>query len=165
MYKIQYSKRALILTKNGENLMELKYHKWSFTKGDFYIGDDYISLKPQNIWMRKLDILKNNVDVGDIIFNWKGQIIVQMEDLHYKRQEFLMKPKGFLSRHYEVFNSNEKLVFRIIPKFSWKGFIYYYNIEIDHFSYSKEELIFFEELFMYLTFGLKLQMSQAAGAV
>lgn len=163
-YFINKEKRSYSLIKDNEALIEMKYHKWSYAKGDCYVGEKFVSIKPQNVWMRKLDILKNNVDVGDIIFNWKGHIIIQIEDENYKMQEYLMKPNGFWKRNYTVYNSNEKVLFHLHPKFSWKTFGTNFTVEIEEFAFNDKELAFLEELMVYMVFGINLQMAQAGAA-
>jgi hypothetical protein len=163
-YKIKRLKGSFILLKDDELLFEVLYHKWSVSKADFYIDETFVSLKPQNIWMRKLDILKNNVDVGDIIFNWKGHFIIQVEDETYKMNDFLIKPVGFWKRQYEVYNSIDKPLFKILPKFSWKSFGHDFEIEIDHFSFKESEIKLMEELMVYAVFGIIIKLTQASGA-
>lgn len=163
-YTINKLKRSFTLSKNDKELVELKYHKWSYAKGDFYLGEKFVSINPQNVWGRKLDILKNNVDVGDIIFNWKGHVIIQIEDVNYKMQEYLMKPSGFMHRVYTVYNSNDRVLFKIHPKFSWKSFRTNFSIEIEEFSFNDKELTFLEELMVYMVFCINLKMAQSNSA-
>mgnify|MGYP001165742152 CR=1 FL=1 len=164
MYRIQKKKRVLFLTKNEEVLYEFKYHKWSSSKGDFYCGDQFVSIKPRNMMGQKFDITKDNTEVGEITFNWKGQVSIEVEDGNYRKHRFFIRSKGFWKSYYEILNADDKVLFRLKPKFVWKAFGYNFDIEIDHFSYNKEELALFEEIFMYVVFGVNVQMSQASGA-
>lgn len=111
MYQLKLLSKKLDFILYKDNEPELKVH---FQRGlraeSSYKGID-IQFKPQNVWGRKFDIIHDKKDVGDVVFNWKGQaIILYVKD--NKTHSFLVKPRSIL-RRFEVYNQNEQLLFTI----------------------------------------------------
>ena len=70
------SRGSFRLLRDGAEQFHLKYQNWFSSKAMTSFNDQDIMMRPKNIWMSKFDIFKDDVDVGDIIFNWMGHVII-----------------------------------------------------------------------------------------
>ena len=57
---------------------ELKYSDWFSSDAATQFNGQTIEIRPKNIWNSKFDIFKDNQDCGDIIFNWRGHVIIRL---------------------------------------------------------------------------------------
>lgn len=111
MYQLKLLSKKLDFILYKDNEPELKVHFQRGLRAESNFNGIDIQFKPQNVWGRKIDIFHDKKDVGDIVFNWKGQaVIVYTKD--NKTHSFLVKPK-FLLRRFEIYNQNEQILFTI----------------------------------------------------
>ena len=156
------SKRgSLQLIKDGFHLLELKYKNWLFGKASTEFNGNHIELKPKGIWHRKFDIYKNQIDKGDIIFNWNGEVTIEFTDDFGEVKSCSLKSKGFWKYRFELTDEENDLILVITPKMNWQRLNYDYEIEIfDHYM-TENQLI---ELLTYCGFGTKLYLQMMSGS-
>ena len=149
------STKGNFIIKNGSlNILELKYENWFSSKARTNYNKDEISIKPQNIWCSKFDIYKNEKDVGDIISNWQGNIIIRNSFKGEIEKSYLLEAKGYFKKlKFELINESKKLILVMEPKMRAPGFDY--KIETSNNTLSEDELI---ELLIYCGFGANLYL-------
>ena len=150
-----------IIKKESQAVLELKYQNWFSSKASTSFGGQSIEIRPKNIWCSKFDIFRSNQDKGDIIFNWKGHIIIRIIDDDAKENSYLLKAKGFWKQHFELTNEKGDLVFVLKPSMNWKKLSYNYEVEKISDEYGEKMLT---ELLVYCGFGANLYMTMAAAA-
>lgn len=161
-YFIEKNKQNYYLLKDGETVTSLNYAKWNYNKATISNSAGSIEVKPQGVFKTGVDIYKDGVDKGDLVFNWKGHIKIILEDDKMGEEIFILKPKGFWTRSYELQNVNERVLFMLRPKFSWRKFGYDFEVDLDTFSFTKDETSKLEELLAYCVYGINLQMARSA---
>jgi len=149
------STKGNFIIKNGSlNILELKYENWFSSKARTIYNKDEISIKPQNIWCSKFDIYKNDKDVGDIISNWQGNIIIRNSFKGEIEKSYLLKAKGFWKHKFELIDESENLILVMEPKMSSTSG-YDYKIETANNTLNEDQFI---ELLIYCGFGANLYM-------
>ena len=139
----------------GINILELSYTNWFSSKATTILDSTNIEIKPKNIWASKFDILKNGIDKGDITFNWKGNIIIRLENDENQENEYLLRVTGFWNSGFELIDKNDIKILSMKPNFNWKKISY--NYEVEHTSNTDEHTL--TELLIYCGFGANLYMT------
>lgn len=153
--------KGFIIRDEAADLIDVRYKNYfSSTATTVFEGTD-IEIKPKNMWNSKFDIIKNNVDCGDIHFNWKSQIIIQFYDETMLESKWLVSPKGFASKWFEVTGEGNELYLKISAKLNWKRMKYSYSVEQESTNMSDHDLL---ELLIYCAYGINLYMIRTAGA-
>jgi len=151
------SKGSFVIKDEFTDLLKVFYKKWFSSQAKTTLNGIELTIKPKNIWQSKFDILKNGIDKGDIIFTWKGDIVISLEDKIGNNNEWIVKTKGFWDYRFEVFNNSEKLILILKPNFNWKNFKYNYEIKILEKDVPENETL---ELILYSCFGANIYKSK-----
>ena len=155
------SKGNFIIKNDSHNILELKYDNWFSSKAKTNYNENEITIKPQNIWCSKFDIYKNDKDIGDIISNWQGHIIIRISFEGEIEKSYLLKAKGFWKHKFELIDESENLMLVMEPKMSRTGG-YDYKTETVINNLNKDQSV---ELLTYCGFGANLYMTMMSGAI
>ena len=95
--KIEYSRKndGFFIKNGSKNILLLKYENLFSSKANTNYKNTKISIKPKNIWCSKFDIYKNEEDVGDIISNWQGNIIIRNSFKGESEKSYLLEARDF----------------------------------------------------------------------
>lgn len=148
------------LEKNNTTVLELKYKNWFASSAITQFNNTQIEIKPKNIWGSKFDIYKNEVDKGDIIFNWKGNVIIRLNDSADNEQSWLLKSKGILKQTFQLSNEKDELLVVFKPSMNWSKLNFNYEIDLLDDNIMDKELI---ELILYSCYGINLYFTMVAG--
>jgi hypothetical protein len=137
-------------TNTGEKLLEFTYSNWFSSNARTSFQSTEIEIKPKNIWSSKFDIVKNGVDKGDISFNWKGNVIIRLENDDTSESQYLLRAIGYWKLGFELVDEKERKIALLKPNFNWSKFSYNYEIELaDGFQADTRRI----ELLIYSGFG------------
>lgn len=153
--------RGYIIRDQGKDILDVYYDGYFSSTASTELDDVHIEIKSKNIWNSKFDILKDNVDCGDIHFNWKGHCILRYYDHTMMEKQLLIKPKGIMSRKYEVTGEKEGLLMTFVPKMNWKRMNYNFKIKQEAIEFSRIDLI---EVLVYCGYGINLMIRRSNGA-
>lgn len=143
------------LTKNDKEICELVYNNWFSGKAKTVINGNNIEIKPKNIWTSKVDIYKNETNIGDITFNLKGQIVIRLENSNGAECNYVLKNMAKWKLKFEVLNESEKLQFSLNSVNNWSKLNYDYDVEMADF----DEEIDIEELSVYCGYATNLYLA------
>ena len=153
------SRGSFRLLRNNAEEFRLKYTNWFSSKAVTSFNHQDIMMRPKNIWMSKFDIFKDDVDVGDIIFNWMGHVIIRLVRADGKGEdEFLLKHRGILSTQYELRTEDNEHLLTLKAGFNWKKFKYNYEVTREDHDYPDVVL---NELLIYCGFAANLHMTNS----
>jgi hypothetical protein len=147
------SKSSFVIKDDSTDFLKVFYKKWFSSQAQTDLNGIELTIKPKDFWQCKFDILKNGIDKGYIVFNWKGFIIISSEDKIGDSKEWIVKTKGLRDYRFEVFSSHEKLTLILKPNFNWNHFKYNYEIKIVERDIPENEIL---ELILYSCFGTNL---------
>ena len=105
-------------------------------------------------------ISENNENIGNIKYNWKGHISIELVSMAKSKKTYLLKSKGFWKRYFELIDESKNIVLILYPKHSFKG--YSYTPEVLNDNLSEKEVI---EILIYLGFGANLYMSMLSSSL
>ena len=140
---------------NGKKLLKLTYSNWFASNALTSFDSNNIEIKPKNIWQSKFDIIKDGIDKGDISFNWKGNVIIKLENENKVQNQYLLKAIGFWKLGFELIDEKENKILSLKPNFNWKKVNYNYEVELNNQEDCKESI----ELLIYSGFGANLYMT------
>lgn len=143
------------LTKNDKEICELVYSNWFSDEAKTVLNGNNIEIKPKNIWTSKVDIYKNDNNIGDITFNLKSQMIIRLENPNRKEFNFVLKNRSKYRVKFEVYNESKTLQFSLNSVNNWSKLNYDYNIELADFN-SEFEL---NELLVYCGYATNLYLA------
>ncbi|MDD7885483.1 aminotransferase [Flavivirga sp. 57AJ16] len=145
--------------KNNDNnrLLELIYSNWFSSNAKTVFNSNNIEIKPKNIWASKFDIITNGSDKGDISFNWKGNIIIRLENKNKTDNQFLLKAIGLWKLGFELLDQKENKILFLKPNFKWTKFSYDYEVLLEDNIVPNNEII---ELLIYSGFSANLYMTR-----
>lgn len=162
LIKSTSSKGDFIIEDNGIQKIELQYKKWFSSYAKAVYDNSIIEIKPQNIWCSKFDIYIDEKDIGDIIFNWKGNMIIRVINENNLENNYILKFKGLWKSSFKLENENGDVLLILKPSLNWKKLNYNYDIEIIANYYDEKELM---KLLIYSGYSANLYMSMIAAAV
>jgi len=140
-----------------KELCKVTYDNMFSSKARTIINKDQFEIKARNIWWRKFDMFKNGIDIGDIVFNWRGHIIIRILGNDNKEHHFLMKRKGFWKSRFELENENEQKVLTMYAGYNWSKWRYNFDIQVHQ---QLPSVILSEELLVYCAYAANLYLSQ-----
>ncbi|MDT0555046.1 aminotransferase [Patiriisocius hiemis] len=143
------------LTENNQEICELVYTNWFSEKAKTDLDGNKIEIKPKNIWTSKVDIYKNNTNIGDITFNLKGQMIIRLEKPDGTECNYVLKNKAKWKLKFEVYNESDTLQFSLNSVNKWTKLNYDYDIEIADFN-SEFDI---KELLVYCGYATNLYLA------
>lgn len=143
------------LIKNDEEICELVYKNWFSEKAKTTLNDNNIEIKPKNIWTSRVDILKNEIKIGDITFNLKGHIVIKLIKSNDKEFNYLLKANSQRKLSFDILNESNVIQFSLNSKNTWTKLNYDYDIEIKDYD-SEFEL---EEIIIYCGYAANLYLS------
>lgn len=150
--------------KNSEPICKINFENIYSSTASFEYNDNKYSIKANNIWQTKFDIFKSNSDIGDIDYNWKGEIIIRLKNKDEITKHFILKNKSIFNFKFELRDFLTNHLWTITPIWSWKGFKYNFAI-ISEPGFSEEENRVEEiELLVAAIYAVNLYMQNAAAA-
>lgn len=139
------------IEKDETQLVELAYKNWFSSTAKAVLNKTEIEIKPKNIWNSSFDIIHDGNLVGDIIFNWKSDAIISIDN-----EKYMMKAIGIWGLKFEFINENQDRICLIKPNLKWNKVKYDYDIELVSGNYDLDKLI---ELLIYVGFSVNLHMT------
>ena len=146
------------LMKDDIERFELKYSDWFSSDAATQFNGQTIEIRPRNIWNSKFDIFKDNQDCGDIIFNWRGHVIIRLIRLDDGGEdEFLLKHRGILNTRYDLISAQARHILTLTANYNWSKFKYFYSVDNENHDIPD---IVLEEFLIYCGFAANLHMSR-----
>lgn len=143
------------LIKNDDEICELAYTNWFSEKAQTALNGNNIVIKPKNIWTSKVDIFKNESQIGDITFNLRGHMVIRLEKPNGKEFNYLLKNKAKWKLRFEVFNESDIQQFSLTSVNNWTKLNYDYDVELADYN-SEFEI---EELLIYCGYAANLYLA------
>jgi len=135
---------------DNNDLLELEYKNWFSSIANTNLDNIEIEIRPKNFWNTSFEIFHDGKDIGDIIFNWRGDAVITVNN-----EKYLFKALEWNSK-FELLNENENRIVLIIPNYRWEKNKYDYEIEIVSENFDFSRLV---ELLIYVGFSANLHMT------
>ena len=143
------------LIKNNVEICELVYKNWFSETAKTSLNGNNIEIKPKNIWTSRVDIFKNEVNIGDITFNLKGQMVIRLIKPNGKELNYVLKNRAQWKLRFDIFNESDVHQFSLNSTNTWTKLNYDYDIEMKEYD-SEFEI---EELLLYCGYAANLYLA------
>ena len=104
-----------------------QYNGWFSSDGRTETGNNTVEIKAKNVWASKFDVFIDGIDKGDILFNWKGEIIIRL-DTDGVEKSYRLKSRGLWNMHFELEDEQEQRLLLLQPAFKWDRLNYEYQV-------------------------------------
>ncbi|MBK7409545.1 MAG: hypothetical protein IPJ40_16785 [Saprospirales bacterium] len=106
----------------------LNYPSWLSAKATGEANGRVLEIVPRNVFNSKFDILLDGEDVGDIVFNWKMQMIIRLLDYQRQERHYLLRIKGVFNQRFLLEDDIKNPIFVMAPRFRWSKMRYDYRV-------------------------------------
>jgi hypothetical protein len=135
---------------DNNDLLELEYKNWFSSIASTNLNNRKIEIRPKNFWNSSFDIFHNGKGVGNIIFNWRGDAVITINN-----EKYLFKAIEWNSK-FELLNEKEDKIVLITPNYKWEKKKYDYELEVVTENFDFSRLV---ELLIYVGFSANLHMT------
>ena len=135
---------------DNKDLLELEYKNSFSSIASTNLDNTEIEIRPKNIWNSSFDIFHDGKDAGNIIFNWRGDAVITINN-----EKYLFKAIEWNSK-FELLNEKEEKIVLIIPNYKWEKKKYDYELEVVTENFDFSRLV---ELLIYVGFSANLHMT------
>ncbi len=159
-YKIFFTKSSfkIIEDKSKAIILELIYIELPYRNdGKFIYKDANYKIKSANMWGTKFDLYKSENDIGDISYNWKGEIIIRLENAFQFTKHFILKASDYSGTKYELRDFLTNKIFKIDLIATLDVDHYDYHFEIEELVVEEDENEIDEMLLLtFATYAISL---------
>jgi hypothetical protein len=148
-----------IVDSKGDYLTVFSYKKWFSSNGSAPTKRGKVSIKTQGGWETGFTIYRDKLRIGEIVFNWKGNIVIALKNKDSRIQKFMLKHIGKKSK-WVLEGENEHELLSMQSDTHWARVNHEYNVLV------KENIpVDITELLIACGYGTNLNMSMIAALV
>jgi hypothetical protein len=146
----------MIRDSNGDIITVFSYKGWFSSNGSAPLKKGKIAIQSQGGWETGFTISRDKRRIGEILFNWKGNIVISLKNREGRMQRFMLKNIGGKSK-WKVEDENEHEVLSMHSDTHWSKVSYQYKVLV------KADLpVDIHELLIACGYGTNLNMSMIA---
>ncbi len=136
------------------------------SNASFSLENNNYLIKASNMWQTKFDIFKNGSDIGDIDYNWKGEIIIRLKNYELMTKHFILKCNNSFTMEFSLKDFLTNKLWSIKPQWEWKSFNYSFYITREEGLEEEENNVDETELLVAAIYAVNLYLRMASnGAV
>jgi hypothetical protein len=83
-----------VLDAAGDHVTVFSYKGWFSSTGSASTERGRITIKSKDDWQTSFIIQRSRKHIGDIVFNWRGNIVIALKDSHDTVCQFLLEDLG-----------------------------------------------------------------------
>ena len=164
-YTVTTSSKKLDIIDEQQNVVcQLQYESLTNYNANFTLNNNQYHIKAANVWQSKYNVLKNDKDIGDIDFNWKGEIILRLINEDGMTKHFILKVTNVWSSKFELRDFLTEQLWSIHPELKWTSMSYHYTIKSEEGLHREENKVNLTELLAMTMYGVQLMLAAAAAA-
>ncbi len=118
------------------------------------------TISPSDRWDSRYLIIKEQLNSGEIVFNWQGNSIIRVQNGLFPEIKFIIKKDVFQKLQFLLIDEEEDSVIKIKPTSNWSEQNYGYAIEVLASDYKEEQII---ELLCFALYAINLIMVKQNG--
>ncbi len=134
------------------------------SNASFNLGNSAYDIKSANSWQSKFDIFKDGKDIGDIDYNWKGDIIIRLKNEGNMTKHFVLKCSNMFSMVFQLKDFLTNHLWSIKPQWTWKSMNYSFFITRESGFEEEENEVNESELMVAAIYASILYLKMAAAA-
>lgn len=152
-----------LLDAQAAPITHFQYENWFSSTGSATVSNDHITIKPRNFWHSAFDVLINDVDQGDILFNWQGHILIKLQNKAGDITNYRLKTKGLWDFQFILEDEQKMPILTLAPTFQWRKMGYNYGVEFTE-TFMPETDLHLITLLLACGYGANLYMTMLATA-
>jgi hypothetical protein len=148
-----------ILTANNDYIAVFSYKNWFSSSGSANTTGGLVEVKAMDGFESSFHIFNDDRDVGEIHFNWKGNIIITLEDKSGQNKTMVLRSVS-LKSDWVLEDEKENTILKLHSDTHWTKVDYRYDVELFH-DYG----ISIPLLLIACGYGTNLNMSMIAALI
>lgn len=137
-----------------EEICEVIYTNWLKGSACTLVDGHKLELTPANLWTRKVKILKEHQLIGDISYNPKGFMTINLFRRDQTPHSFYLKNSGIWKFKMELFDSDGHCILIMSSENKWTKLNYDFHIDILNSNLT----INYNELVIYCGYAANLYL-------
>ncbi len=156
--KGEHNRHFELFDANNNSLGKLDYTSWFSIRSAIVMqsGKTY-EIAPANVFQTSIQLNEGDTKLGSLKFNWKGQIIISMEN----GKTYTFKRVGFFHSHFGLFTEHDQEIVILNQHFKLSEFSFNYTIETDD-NYTEGKDV---QILLLMVYCANYMHSMAAAAV
>lgn len=118
-----------ILTATNEYVTVFSYKNWFSSSGSANTVLGKVEIKAMDGWESSFHVFCDGNDVGEIHFNWKGNIIITLENTAGEKKTLLLKSVS-LKSDWVLEDEHEKPIVKLHSDTHWTNVDYRYDVQV-----------------------------------
>ncbi|MCD6062342.1 MAG: hypothetical protein K0R82_253 [Flavipsychrobacter sp.] len=119
------NKGFVITDEHDQSYGRVDYTNWFSRKAVISLStQENYEIVPSGFWQTSFDILKSEHKVGEIRMNWRGNMILDVQEKSY-----MLKRSGFWQRQLEL-SSNQEEIASIRQTYEWTKLGYSFDVTL-----------------------------------
>jgi hypothetical protein len=149
---------------SGKELVSVFYESIWNSNASFSLEGESYEIKSSNAWQTKFDLFKNEIDIGDIDYNWKGEIIIRLKNNDLMTKHFILKCTNMFMSEFSLKDFLTNKLWSIKAQWEWKAFNYVFYISREEGFEEEENNVDEMELLVAATYAAILYLRMASSA-
>jgi hypothetical protein len=145
-----------ILTSTNDYIAVFSYKNWFSSSGSANTTVGLVEIKAMDGFESSFHIFNEAKDIGEIHFNWKGNIIITLEDSAGKNQTMVLRSVS-LKSDWVLEDENENVILKLHSDTHWTKVDYRYDVQL-----FRDNGIAIPLLLIACGYGTNLNMSMIA---
>jgi hypothetical protein len=146
-----------IMNAPGNFLTVFSYRNWFSSNGSAPTPNGLIEIRSKDHWQTHFNILRDGHEIGDILFNWKGNIVITLESKMKGPEKFLLTDTGKHS-DWTVNNEQDQVILIMHSDTHWSKVSYRFDVTVK--IHPGVDIL---ELLIACGYGTNLNMSMISG--
>lgn len=165
-YKITTKSKSFHIDdiETGKELVKVSYESIWNSNAKFKLDGAAYDIKASNAWQTKFDIFRNEIDIGDIDYNWKGEIIIRLKNNDSMTKHFILKYNNMFMSEFSLKDFLTNKLWSIKAQWEWKAFNYVFYISREEGFEEEENNVDEMELLVSATYAAILYLRMASSA-
>ncbi len=118
-----------VLTSTNDYITVFTYKSWFSSAGSAHTKLGKIEIKAMDGWESSFHVFLDGADIGEIHFNWKGHIIITLENSAKEKKTFQLRNVS-LKSDWVLEDEEENQILKLHSDTHWTKVDYRYDVEM-----------------------------------
>jgi hypothetical protein len=118
-----------VLDSSNNYITVFSYKNWFSSSGSANTSIGKVEIKAIDGWESSFHVFCDGNDVGEIHFNWKGNIIITLETTSGEKRTLMLKSVS-LKSDWTLEDENENIVLKLHSDTHWTKVDYRYDVQL-----------------------------------
>lgn len=144
-----------ILNAAGDHVTVFSYRGWFSSTGSASTERGRVTIKARDKWQTSFVIQRSRKNIGEIIFNWRGNIVITLTDSNNSTCQFLLEDSG--DSKWVLKDQKGHQVLSMLMQSHWSKKNTEYQVKV-----KRKTLVYMDELLIACGYATNLNNSKIA---